>query len=203
MDSNEAVEHLATIRKIMESATKLTVLPGRAAIAGGVLALVGSVISYRLLGGLSFGAAATMSARQQCAVAGLWMGVALIAVVVDILFTVRLAKKQGRSPWSRMGQLAAYTMGPAVLVASALTVSLTDHGLWEPLPAIWMMLYGVAVWMSSLLSTRAPGLLGLFFLFAGFATLMWAGPVALVMVALTFGAAHIVYGIYLLKRFGE
>jgi len=41
------------------------------------------------------------------------------------------------------------------------------------------------------------------FFAAGIATLFWAAPAALAMVALTFGLAHVVFGIYLISRFGE
>ena len=203
MDSSEAVEHLATIRKIMESATKMTVLPGQAAIGGGFLALAGSAISYALMGATRFAAVSEMTAERRLALILLWVAVAVAAIGLDIALTVRLARKHGRSPWSRIAQLAAYAVGPSILVALILTIALGSRGLWEPLPAVWMMLYGIAIWMASILSTRAPGVLGLVFIAAGAVTLFWAAHVALIMVALTFGLAHIIYGIYLLKRFGE
>jgi len=202
MDSREAVEHLATIRKIMESATKLTVLPGQAAIAGGILALAGSAVSYWLMGGMNFAAVSQMPDERRISLILLWVIVAVAAIGLDIALTIRLARRNGKSPWSRLAQLAAYAMGPAVLVAVALSVAFGLRGLWEPLPAIWMMLYGVAIWMASILSTRAPGLLGLVFIGCGAITLFWAAPVALAMVALTFGCAHVAYGVYLIARYG-
>jgi hypothetical protein len=203
MDSSEAVEHLATIRKIMEDATRMTVLPGQAAIGGGILALVGSAVSYALIGSTRFAAVSEMSSARRLALILLWAVVAAAAIGLDILLTVRLAHKRGRSPWSRLAQLAAYAMGPSILVALILTIALGSRGLWEPVPTVWMMLYGTAIWMASILSTRAPGVLGLVFVAAGAITLFWAARVALIMMALTFGLAHVIYGIYLLRRFGE
>jgi hypothetical protein len=66
-----------------------------------------------------------------------------------------------------------------------------------------MMLYGVALWMAGILSVRAPRTLGGVFFLAGVVTLFWASPAALAMVALTFGLAHVAYGIYLISRFGD
>lgn len=203
MDSNEAVEHLATIRRIMESATKLTVLPGWAAIAGGALALIGSAVSYLLMDSTGLAALSSMAAGRQMAVILLWVAVALAAVGLDIILTVRLARRHGKSPWSRLAQLAAYAMGPAILIALVLTVEFGMRNQWEPLPAVWMMLYGAAVWMASILSTRAPAVLAAAFIAAGVVTLFWAASISLIMIALTFGVGHVVYGVYLLKRFGE
>jgi hypothetical protein len=38
---------------------------------------------------------------------------------------------------------------------------------------------------------------------AGAIALLWATPVSLILVALTFGLAHIIFGVYLLVRFGD
>jgi len=203
MDSHEAVEHLTTIRHIMESATRLTVLPGKAAIFGGILVLAAAGLTYGGIHSMDFQSMAALGQGEQAKLVALWVAVAVLAVSVDVLFTMRLARKRGKSPWPRLGQLAAYAMGPAILVALVLSIALVLRNEWGPLPAVWMMLYGVAVWMTGILSVRAPGILGLTFLATGVVTLFWAAPIGLLMIALTFGIGHVVYGVYLLNRFGE
>ncbi len=55
MEVDEARERMREIQRIMETATLFTLLPGTAAIVGGLLVLVGCGISYWLLHSLSFG----------------------------------------------------------------------------------------------------------------------------------------------------
>ncbi len=203
IEAREAAEHLAAIRRIMESATKITALPGKAALTGGALALGGCAGSYALMRSLDFAALAGLPASKRAAVIALWGGVGILAVLCDVVLSVRLARRNGRSPWSRLEQLALYAMGPCLGVALALTLALGARGDWGLAPGIWMMLYGAAVWMTGILSVRAPGILGAVFVAFGIATVFWVAPIALIMVALTFGAGHIAYGVYLLRRFGE
>lgn len=203
IEAREAAEHLAAIRRIMESATKLTVLPGKAAVIGGVLALAGCAVTYLIMRSLDFAAMSALPAEKRAVVIAVWGGVGILAVLVDVLLSVGLARKSGRSPWSRLEQLAVYAMGPCVGVALVLTLALGARGDWGMTPGIWMMLYGAAVWMTGILSIRAPGLLGLAFLVAGVVTVFWLSPYGLAMIALTFGLGHILYGAYLLRRFGD
>jgi hypothetical protein len=202
MDTQEAMEHLGVIRRIMESATRLTVLPGKAAIIGGILALIGCGVTWRMMRSFDFGEMCSMGPEARARLIALWVAIVVLAVGIDVLLTMRMARLRGANAWSRLSQLAAYSMGPCVATALALTVALGQRGAWTMAPAVWMMLYGAAVWMTGILSIRAPGLLGLAFFAAGLVTLFWAGPVGLLMIALTFGVGHIVYGVYLLKRFG-
>jgi hypothetical protein len=94
-------------------------------------------------------------------------------------------------------------MAPALIAATALSASFIENGQWRLVAPTWMMLCGASLWMAGILSVRAPGTLGGVFFAAGLVTLFWAAPAALAMVALTFGLAHIVFGIVLISRFGD
>jgi hypothetical protein len=203
MDANEAAGHLAIIRRIMESAAQYTVLPGRAAIVGGVLALAGCAVTFWLLGSTDFQQVAQLEATQRSALAGIWALIAIVAIGQDVLWTVVRARKRGINPWSRLAQMAAYAMAPGVIAGIVLTVALASHNKWQMLPGIWMMLYGSAIWMAGVLSARAPKALGFIFFVAGVLALFWLTSISLILVALTFGLAHIVFGIYLIVRFGD
>jgi hypothetical protein len=203
MNENEAVEQLATIRRIMESATRMTTLPGKAAVCGGVFALIGCVVTYWKMRSLDFAEMANLLPEDCHALVAMWALIAIAGIGVNILLTLRLARKRGVDAWSRLAQLAAYAMAPALLAATALSVTLIENAQWRLVAPTWMMLYGVALWMAGILSVRAPRMLGGVFFAAGIATLFWAAPAALAMVALTFGLAHVVFGIYLISRFGE
>jgi len=203
MDPREAVEELTTIRRIMESASQLTVMPAAAAIAGGLLALGGCAGTYLVLRSLDLGRMAEVTAARRLELIGLWAVLAALAVVIDIAVTTRLATRHGASPWTRLGQLGAYIMLPALAAGLVLTLALGRLGQWQLVPAVWMLLYGCALWTTSILSLRAPSALGLGFFIAGVLTVLWPGPLGLIMVALTFGMGHILFGVYLLVRFGE
>lgn len=203
MDAEEAAEHLARIRRIMESATQLTVLPGKAAIVGGVLCLAGCWVTYRLMGCCDFGRMRDLAPSVRMQIVGVWLGVAAAGLAVDIAMTVLSAGRQGRRPWTRLAQMAAYAVGPGVAAGIVLTVALVRRDQWQMVPGTWMVLYGGALWMASVMSVRAPRVLGVAFFVGGVAALLWASHVALVLVGATFGLGHIAFGAYLLARFGD
>ena len=203
MNENEAVEHLATIRRIMESATRMTTLPGKAAVSGGLLALIGCAVTYWKMRSLDFAEMAKLPPQDCHALVAMWALIAVAGIGINILLTLRLARRRGVNPWSRLAQLAGYAMAPALLAATALSVPLIGNGQWRLVAPTWMMLYGVALWMTGILSVRFPRTLGGVFFVAGVVTLFWAAPAALAMVALTFGLAHVVFGAFLISRFGD
>ncbi len=203
MDPKEAVEQLVTIRRIMESATELTVLPGAAAAGGGLLSLGGCVLTYTILHSFDFAQLGQASKGIRASVIALWVGIGLLGVVLDLVLVARRARRRGKNPWYRLGQLAARVMGPAVVAALAVSLALAFHNLWGLIPGVWMLLYGSAVWTTGLLSVHNPGALGLVFVGGGVAALLLAPAYSLLLVGLTFGVAHIAYGLYARSRFGE
>ena len=203
VDVEEAAQHLATIRRIMESAVELTVLPGKGAVTAGVLALAGCAATYWRTGSWDVGVLGTLSPAARGHIIGVWAAVLIVAVGCDVLLMAQAAGKRGRTPWSRLAQMAGCVMGPAVLTGGLISVGLIVHGAWRLIPSVWMLVYGSAVWMASMMSVRVPRVFGAFFFTAGVITLFWAAQVGLLMVAVTFGLGHIVCGIYLAVRFGD
>jgi len=110
MNENEAEEHLATIRRIMESATRMTTLPGKAAVCGGALALIGCGVTFWKLRSLDFAEMVKLSPHDGRALVAMWALIAVAGIGINILLTLRLARKRGVNPWSRLAQLAGYAM---------------------------------------------------------------------------------------------
>ena len=198
MDAKEATHHLATIRKIMESATQLTVMPAKAALAGGILTLMGCGITRLELGTLNFDAMNHAHVSVRLFLIVVWAAVAILATGTDMVLAVLTARRCGQNPWYRFGKMAIYAMGPAVAVAGILTVVLALQKQWQLVPGVWMLLYGTALWTASVMSVRASKLLAFAFFLGGVLALFWLPDRALLLVGLTFGLGHIVFGIYLL-----
>jgi hypothetical protein len=203
LDPLEAARDLASIRQIMESARRVTVLPGDAAILGGVLALIGCGVTYSWTKSFDFGALDYTAGVSRGRIIALWLGIAVLGVLGDIVLTCRSAHKRGAPPWPRLGQMAAYAVGPAVIVGLLLTVALARAGQWGMVPGMWGIVYGSALWTSGVMSVHSPGILGAALVIAGALALFCLTAWALLVVGLVFGIGHIIFGIYLLTRFGK
>ena len=54
MNANEAQNRMQEIQRIMERATLFTLLPGTAAVVGGLMVLAGCAVSYAMMHSLDF-----------------------------------------------------------------------------------------------------------------------------------------------------
>ena len=137
----------------------------------------------------------------------MWMCIGIIAIVQEIILTTRDAKKEGIEPLSRPGKLSAYSLTPSILVAAVMSAKLLmDAGISASvqnvryIAPIWMMCYGTGIYAAGLFSIRLPRLLGLAFILIGAAGIIVFEQHGLLLVALSFGALHIIFGIIVLNR---
>ena len=205
MNRDEAQARMQEIQRIMERATLCTLLPGTAAILGGLLVLAGCGVSYAMFRSLDFADMLKMTINAQVMFCVMWFGIGVLGVVIEVVLTARAAKRQELSPTVRSAKVAAFSMTPSVVVAMVLTVKFLIP--FEPRPEeiqyivpVWMMLYGTGVYTAGLFSIRPPRILGLTFIAMGIIALLGFQQYGLVSAALSFGLLHVVFGIYILRR---
>jgi hypothetical protein len=205
MNRQEAQARMQEIQRIMERATLWTLLPGTAAVAGGLLVLAGCAVSCAMTRSLDFAAMLELSVRGQVVFCVMWFAIGVLGLLVEVILTARAAKRQGMSPAVRSARVAAFSMTPSVVVAMVLTVKFLARN--DPRPEeirsivpIWMMLYGTGVYTAGLFSIRAPRILGLVFLAAGIVAL-WVFPqCGVVWAAFSFGLLHLAFGVYIIRK---
>jgi hypothetical protein len=205
MDRDEAQARMQEIQRIMERATLWTLLPGTAAVLGGVIVLIGCAVSYGMFRSLDFADIIGMSLSGQIAFCVMWFAIGVTGLILEGAFTAVAAKRQGLSLTVRSARLAMFSMTPSVVVAMVLTVKFLMPA--EPLAdevryiaPIWMMLYGTGVYTAGLFSIRPPRVLGIVFIAMGIVALLWFQDFGVVSAAISFGLLHIVFGLYILRK---
>lgn len=101
-------------------------------------------------------------------------------------------------------QRFAWAFVPAIVAGGVLTVVLHGLGLTDRLPALWLLLYGVAVAAGGTHSIRVVPLMGVAFMLAGVVAFALGPQIAernLVM-AIGFGGIHLLTGGIILRRYG-
>lgn len=205
MDRAEAKARMEEIQRIMERATLWTLLPGTAAVIGGILVLIGCGVSYWMIRSIDFAAMLDIPFAQQVVFCVMWFSIGVSGVLLETILTARAAKAQGMSPTVRSARVATFSLTPPVVVAMVLTVKFLIPA--EPRPEeiqyvvpVWMMLYGTGVYTAGLFSIRAPRALGLTFMAFGIVALMAFQEYGVVTAALSFGLLHIGFGFYILNK---
>jgi hypothetical protein len=222
MNANEAQDRMREIQRIMERATLFTLLPGWAAIVGGLLVLAGCAVSYSMFRSMDFADLLGVSVSGQVAFCIMWFAIGVIGVVLEVILTARAAAKQQLVPADRPLRVAAFSLTPSVIVAVVLTAkfllpvnSTAWHMLWtwnfnvplmpkaeeiQYIVPVWMMLYGTGVYTAGLFSIRPPRILGLTFIALGIFALLCFPQYGVVAAALSFGLLHIIFGLYIVHK---
>lgn len=192
----EARENLRVIRQTMERSTKYSTLSGLSGVLIGLTAIVSVLLTSHVLGTASEPAAAYPKLGL------LWLMTLALAVGIEFACNKRRARSIGKRVASPLGAHIIVAALPAFVAALSLTVFFVQHGLAPLVWGIWMLTYGLAICAVGLFSVRPVSYLGAAFVLAGAVTLLLPVQVALVMMALTFGGFHIVYGVLMGRRHG-
>jgi hypothetical protein len=180
-----AADNLRFIRETMERAGSFTAVPGWGGIAMGISAIVAALV-----------------AQQQPDQAG-WLRVWLIELAVAlILASATMTLKARRARTSLFGGPAtrfAVAFTPPVLAGGAITWALAARHQYELLPAVWLLLYGAGIIAGGISSVRVVPIMGGLFFALGLVALIVPGDLLL---AIGFGALHIVFGSIIAWRYG-
>jgi len=182
-----AADDLRFIRQTMELSAAFTAVPGWGMVAVGATALPAAWLASHYSFDLRW--------------LEIWICEAVIAVSLAIVAIQSKAFRRGL-PWtSGPGRKVALSFLPPVAAAALLTIPLVRAGLGSMLPGMWMLLYGVGVITGGAFSVRAVPVMGVCFMTMGAAALFlstlgnWA-------MAVGFGGLHILFGIWIARRYG-
>jgi hypothetical protein len=200
MKTDQAAEHLQTIRTLMERSALY-----RRALAP-VMLLVG------LLGILAATFGFITHIHADLAFIGLWFATSLLALSGSFLLIRKQALKNAEPFWTPPTRRVAEAIAPPLFFGAIISLVFLgpagDHDQAAVfLPATWMALYGCALHSAGFFIPRGIKWLGwcfvlcgtgLFILpFADIAVFGWWDNAGNLAMGSTFGALHLAYGIYL------
>ncbi len=203
MDAQKAAQELATIRDLMERPVQLSVMSGAAGVFAAAVALAGLIadgVIWR-----------SMPARQATVVEVLlWGGVFVAALAGALLLTRRRERKMDLPFWSAARKRELRAAGAPFCVGVALTLAIIAqwflHGsqmwsLWGLIPPIWMACYGLACWQVSEFGPGELRVMAVAFMASAVAAVFFPGYPYLIL-GVTFGGYHLVYGVVVWIRHG-
>ena len=186
--AGRALEDLHFIRETMESAAAFTAVPGLGGVVIGITALV----------------AAFVAARRPSQPAWLftWVVEAILAFALASGAMIRKARRAETPLLSRPARKFVLSLSPPLLAGALLTVVLWRSGQAGILPGLWLLLYGAGVVTGGAFSVRIIPLMGLCFMVTGGIALFCPPAWGNILMAVGFGALHIVFGAIIAWRYG-
>jgi hypothetical protein len=194
---HQAQEHLRIIRELMERSTRHSTFSGLSGVLAGTFAILGCVVQHWVV---------PLFARsvQPGVFLVNWSVVIALAVGTDFILTKQRARLVGKTILSRLGRQMLMAAAPALAAGTLLTLFLLQRGMMHEVYPVWVLCYGLSVSAVGLFSQPEVGHLGRAFLLAGglAMTVRLLLPVSysvgewgLLLIAVTFGGFHILYGI--------
>ena len=133
----------------------------------------------------------------------IWLVAACVAVAVGLTAMIRKSRRAGASLVSAPARRFALAFVPAIAAGIALTSALVIRETFELLPALWLLLYGVAVASGGAMSSvRVVPLMGVMLLALGIIALFAAFPIANLLLGAGFGVIQLVTGVVIARRYG-
>lgn len=185
--ADRALDNLRYIRATMERAGSFTAVPGWGMVVIGTSAL----------------AAAFIAARQASFLDWLvvWLVEAMLALAIGGWTMVRKSRAANDPILTGPGRRFGLSFLPPVAVGALLTVALYLGGDRRLIPAVWLLLYGTGVVTGGAFSVPVVPVMGVGFLALGGVALFAAGG-ANWLLAAGFGGLHIVFGLWIARRYG-
>ena len=185
--NDRAARDLRYIRETMERAGSFTAVPGWGGVVMGGTALLATFLTSRI------------ESRDVWFVA--WMLEAALAGAIGVLAMLR----KTRIPATLIqgpGRKFTMSLFPALAGAVVLTGVLYQNRLFDLMPGVWLLLYGVAIMSGGTYSVKVVPLMGAGFMAIGTFALLVPWAWAQWCMAAGFGGLQIIFGTIIARRHG-
>ena len=184
----QAMDNLRFIRDTMENAGSFTAVPGQGGMWMGATALFAAFAAHL---------SATPKAWLE-----VWMGEAVLALGMGLVFSHRKATRSCTPLLSKPFRRFVLAVAPSVFVGALLTFVLYHQGIQHLIPAMWLLLYGAGITSGGAFSVRVVPVMGMSFLALGSVATVAPARFADLLLAIGFGGLHIAFGWVIARRYG-
>lgn len=185
---DRAVDNLRFIRETMEAATSFTAVSGWGQVLVGVTALI------------TAGIATTLSQPDAWLV--LWLGEALLALVIAIAATVRKARAADMPLFSAPARKFVLSFLPPMIAGAVLTLVLYQAAATAMIQGMWLLLFGTGIVTGGAFSVKVVPVMGVCFMVLGSLALLCPASWNIWFMAAGFGILNIIFGVLIARRHG-
>ncbi len=185
---DRAIDNLKFIRETMERSTHFTAVPGYGGMLMGVTACVAAYI-------------ANLQVYLVDSLAT-WLVEACLAFAIGLLAMWQKSKIAGQSLVSAPARKFAFSFAPPLVAGVVAVLGLWKYGHYYEMAPVCMLAYGAAVACGGAFSVRVVPVMGWCFMVLGAVAFALPTNYSNLMMALSFGGLHIVFGAIIARRYG-
>jgi len=205
MKDKDYIKEISEIRSMMERSSKFLSLSGWAGILAGIYALAGAIIAYKVFEFNPDKIFFNFSGRD--GVFAIYINIILLAIMVlslalttAIYFTHKKSDKKGEKLWNPTSKRLLVNMAVPMVAGGVVIIVLIINGLTGLIAPFSLLFYGLALFNASRLTIKEVEILGYVQIFLGLTGSLFV-EYGLLLWALGFGVAHIIYGIYMYYKY--
>lgn len=185
---DRAMDNLKFIRETMERSAVFTSVPGYGGILMGATAIVAAYIAH-----------SQTYIRDWLTV---WLTEAVLAFFIGLLAMWQKTKLSKTSLFSTPAKKLIMNSLPPMLCGIFITLGLWRFGHFEVMIPTWILCYGAAVVCGGAFSVKVVPIMGWCFIALGAFAFFLPANTGQLMMALSFGVLHIVFGAIIGRKFG-
>ncbi|MFN1835126.1 hypothetical protein AB2B38_007690 [Balneola sp. MJW-20] len=197
-EERDYIQDLAEIRSMMERSSKFLSLSGWAGIMAGIYALLGAWVAHHYL---EFRPDAFLySSPYLHRTVIVATGILISALVTAIYFSRKKAENNGEKAWNLTSRRMLLNMLVPLFSGGLLIAVLVYQGFQGLIAPMTLIFYGLALFNASNFTIKEVKYLGQTQIILGILN-CWFIESGLFFWAIGFGAAHLIYGIYMYFRY--
>jgi uncharacterized Tic20 family protein len=201
MKDQNIEDELTSIRSLMERSAKFISLSGLSGIMAGIYALIGAAMAYHIVYNSSgfFQSRDYLMAERSTHITTLIhllliaVTVLVAAVVTGIVLSVRKARKNRQSLWSKTTRSLLFHTAIPLVTGGLFMLILLSRGYYGIVGPASLIFYGIALICGSHYTFTDVKYLGLLEIVLGLIAALYPGY-GLIFWAMGFGVLHIIYG---------
>ena len=184
-----AIDNLQFIRETMERSAVFTSVPGYGGMLMGATAVVAAYFANNQ----------SPLSRDWLTV---WLVEAVLAFAIGILAMWQKSKIANVSLVSAPAKKFAMSFLPPILCGVFITLGLWRFGHFEAMIPVWILCYGAAVVGGGAFSVKIIPVMGWCFIALGAVAFFLPAGFGNLLMGLSFGVLHIVFGLIIARKFG-
>lgn len=208
MEKEKYLQDLSEIKQMMNRSSRFISLSGLAGVFAGIYALMGAVLAKILLSrtaaiyreGYDSFTEATPRTRLIMQLLLIAMAVLILAIGTAVFLTTRKARKNGQKIWDNTSRRLLINFFTPLAAGGIFCLVLLQYGLVGLLAPAMLIFYGLALIQGSKYTFDDLKSLGYANLVIGLIATQFIGY-GLYFWALGFGIFHIIYGIWMHKKY--
>lgn len=186
---NHAIDHLRYIRDTMERAGSFTAVPGWGGVTMGLTACAAAVLAQWL--------------APRASLLATWLVEGVVAILIGLIAMHQKSAAAGIELWSSApARKFAFSFAPPMLAGALLTFAMWHTPLEYLIPGTWLLLYGTGVMTGGAFSVKVVPVMGAIFLLGGGVALFVPTALHNLMLGLCFGGLHIIFGLWIARKYG-